>query len=150
MSSMGFATFICVAWLAQLVMTWLQLQQHKQIMKKLIKIYHSEPELYLTSGRFTKFLRPAADVFLIVDAEDVVKDCRIKQGCTVFARYHNRKNWIGMTIQQVIASLDEDDKSNKRHSEVSLRKAMRQACEQALSLEKHAKRNRGKESLAGV
>lgn len=139
MHTIAFATFVCLAWLLQLFLVWLQTKQHKRLMRSLIQTYRSHPDLYLTSGMNQKIMRPAASVFLIVDAKYVIRDCRVKSGYSVFARYHRDASWIEQDVRKILTQLavPKDKRAAKREKPLTL--AMRQACTNARDVVRKAK-----------
>lgn len=133
MHGIAFATFVCLIWLVNLFLTWLQIKQHKRLMGSLIHTYTGMSDMYLSSGVYRKFMRPMSHVFVVVNDKYVVMECRLKKGKTVFAQYHKVGEWIGEDVRTIISELEElnhDRKSLNRTDRI----AMIQACKQAVQM----------------
>ncbi|RIV17204.1 hypothetical protein D2Q93_15775 [Alicyclobacillaceae bacterium I2511] len=131
MHGIAFATFVGIIWFVNLFLTWLQIKQHKRLMRSLIHVYAGQPNIYLSSGAYRKFMRPMSNIFIVVDENYIVVDYRIKKGRTVFAQYHKSSEWIGRDVHSILTELEEVNHNRKSRNNTEIA-AMIQACQQAV------------------
>lgn len=103
-----------IAYVLQSTLAWLQIKRSYNIINDVKSRHQGEDCVMVTGTGRTKFLIIARGYFIIllVDKDDVIRDYYGMNGYTVFATPKQRKEYIGMTLDQLEPSFTKKNEKN--------------------------------------
>ncbi|SFP81218.1 DNA-binding transcriptional regulator of glucitol operon [Salibacterium halotolerans] len=90
-----FVVFAAI-WALQFVLTHLQVKHYQGKIKEMTRKHQG----YLGTGYFKKRFGNGAVMLVVCDEETNIKEAKVMQGLTVFARFKTVKKLIGMTLEE--------------------------------------------------
>lgn len=103
----------CTIFALQSILSFIQIFYYQKYMQKITQQYSDSKGYHLYSAMERKKFGSSAIAVIVVDKNNIVKECQVLQGKSIFARFKTLTQFHGLSLSQILNQFDKEKTTRK-------------------------------------
>lgn len=110
---MNIVLIACCLFVLQTVLSFIQITYYKRHMQKVANQYSGRTGYRLYSAMERKKLGQGVIALIVVDDSDIIKECQVLKGLSIFSRFKDLNQFKNQSLSQILSQLTKEQTLRK-------------------------------------